>query len=277
MNELTKTFRREGFCVARNLVPSPVPLQVLKDVDELYRLQLGRLKLPHVPFTDESTVLANMARLLEADVNVYLSAARHIAKLLSVQDLMCHENIRKVVLDLGIAFPSIPTSPVVNVISEQLRIPGGYYGVNPHQDWPSIQGSLDAVVVWTPLMDVPADRFPVQIIPGSHMQGLWEGVDSAYAREIPAAAWKEEDFVSVAVNRGDVIFFTVFTVHRTGLEHQGKPCNGLRIGCNFRYENTADPTFVERDFYCAYKRSVARGLVTPDFPRAEQVAALFSE
>ena len=83
------------------------------------------------------------------------------------------------------------------------------------------------------------------------------------------------DTVYVAVNRGDVIFFTTFTVHRTGLEDQGKPCNGLRIGCNFRYENTADPTFVERGFYCAYRRTVAREMVTPNFPRAEQVAALF--
>ena len=275
MNELTQTYRREGFCVARGLLPSSVPLQVLKDADELYRLQLERLGLTHVPFKDESTVLANMTRLLRANVNAYLGAARHIAKLLSVQDLMCHENIRKVVRDLGVAFPSVPTSPVVNINSDQLRIPGGYYGVNPHQDWPSIQGSLDAVVVWTPLMDVPADRFPLQVIPQSHMRGLWEGNNSPHAREIPATSWKEEDFVSVTVNRGDAIFFTVFTVHRTGLEHHGKPCNGLRIGCNFRYENTADPTFVERDFYCAYKRTVARELVSPDFPRTEQVAALF--
>ena len=67
---------------------------------------------------------------------------------------------------MGCAVPTIPESPVFHVISEQLRIPNGYFGFEPHQDWTSIQGALDVMVCWVPLVDVSATT-PLMLVPES--------------------------------------------------------------------------------------------------------------
>jgi ectoine hydroxylase-related dioxygenase (phytanoyl-CoA dioxygenase family) len=212
-----------------------------------------------------------MQKLFSVDVNAYLAAARHLSKLLSIQDLLLHENIRAFIKNLGLSLPSVPTSPVVSIMSERLKIAGGYFGLAPHQDWPSMQGSLDAVIVWAPLMDVTAASFPLQVIPRSHAQGLWGGVNTASAREIDPRLYGEEDFMPFELRRGDVVFMTTFTVHRTGVMHGVNECSGLRIACNTRIENSAEATFVKRQFPCAYKRTVERELITKDFPSQMQV------
>ena len=68
---------------------------------------------------------------------------------------------------------------------------------------------------------------------------------------------------------------SAFTVHRTGLTHNGEPCRGLRIACNTRVENTLESTFVERRFPCAYGRTVKRELMTPDFPQPSDLERVF--
>ncbi len=220
--------------------------------------------------TGEATVRANMEALLGADVKAYLAAARHAAKLVSLQRLVSSPAITALVESFGISTPTIPSMPVVHIMCETLKIPGGYFGIAPHQDWPSIQGGLDTMTMWLPLMDVDAACFPLEVIPGSHLRGLWEGEVTDYALEI-REGFVESDFVPVPVERGDVVIFSGFTVHRTAL----RDCRGLRIASSTRYENSAEATFVARNYPCAYRRTVERELIHKDFPAAEQVAALY--
>ncbi|QTN30431.1 phytanoyl-CoA dioxygenase family protein [Rhodoferax sp. AJA081-3] len=42
----------------------------------------------------------------------------------------------------------------------------------PHQDYWSVQGSLDGVVVWMPLVDVDKENFPLEVIPQSHLKAF---------------------------------------------------------------------------------------------------------
>jgi len=271
MQRHIRQYRSDGFCVAAGLLSPRGCRNVLKDIDTVFASQLRAAKLRPAPFKGEVTLHRNMQKLFSADVNAYLAAARHLSKLLSIQDLLFHESVRTFVKKLGLSLPSVPTSPVVSIMSEKLKIAGGYFGLAPHQDWPSMQGSLDAVIVWAPLMDVTAAKFPLQVIPKSHLQGMWDGVNTASAREIDRQLYKDEDFVPVEASRGDVVFMTTFTVHRTGVTHDGKECAGLRIGCNTRIENTAETTFIKRRFPCAYRRAVERELITKDFPSRAQV------
>ena len=46
-----------------------------------------------------------------------------------------------------------------------------YYKVFPHQDWRSMQGSLDSVVIWTPLNQIDSDMGPLNIIPKKPFMG----------------------------------------------------------------------------------------------------------
>jgi ectoine hydroxylase-related dioxygenase (phytanoyl-CoA dioxygenase family) len=268
--ELIASYRKNGYCAVPGVLPVSAVEAVLKELDQLCALQLRRLGRRAAAYEGEATVLANMEALLAADVKAYLAAARHAAKLVSLQRLVSCPEITALVEAFGIQTPTMPTMPVVHIMSDRLKIPGGYFGIAPHQDWPSIQGGLDTITMWVPLLDVGSKQFPIEVIPGSHLRGLWEGEIADNALEI-RKGFVDSDFVSVPVARGDVVIFSGFTVHRTGL----RDCRGLRIASSTRYENAAEPTFVERNYPCAYKRSVERELIHKDFPSPEQVAALY--
>ena len=268
--ELFAGYRRDGYCAVRDLLPRGEVEAVLEETDRLFALQLRRVGRGAAAYKGEETVRANMEALLAADVKAYLAAARHAAKLVSLQRLVSSAPIVALVESFGIATPTIPTAPVVHIMCDTLRIPGGYFGINPHQDWPSIQGGLDTMTMWVPLMDVDRARFPIEVIPRSHLRGLWEGEIADNALEI-RKGFVESDFVAVPAARGDVVVFTGFTVHRTSLAG----CHGLRIASSTRYENSAEPTFVARNYPCAYKRTVERELIHKDFPAPGQVASIY--
>lgn len=263
-------YREQGYCVVPRLLSPEAVARVLEETDALFALQLRRLGLRVTAYAGEGTVLANMEALLAADVGAYLAAARHAAKLMSLQRLVVSEPMVELVAALGLAMPSIATTPVLHIMSDTLKIPGGYFGIAPHQDWPSIQGGLDTVTVWVPLMNIDASRFPVEVIPGSHRRGLWPGEITDQALEI-RQGFVDGDFVPLPARRGDAVVLSAFTVHRTSIDG----CRGLRIASSTRYENSTEPTFAARNFPCAYKRSVQRDFIHADFPSADQVASLF--
>ncbi len=269
-SDVVERYRRDGYCVVPRLLTHDAVDETLGEIELVVRTQLETLRIDGGP-----SLYGAMELLLVADVDRYLAAVRQANKLLSVQELLFHRSIRRWLAALGIDMPSVPTGPVVSIMSDCLRVPGGYFGLAPHQDWASMQGSLDAVIVWTPLTDVTAAQFPLDVIPQSHRRGLWEGTISESNREIDPSQYADEDFVSLEVKRGDVVFMSAFTVHRTGLTHRGEPCRGLRIACNTRVENTLEPTFVERQFPCAYGRTVKRELMTPDFPQPSDMERVF--
>ena len=167
-----------------------------------------------------------MEALLAADVKAYLAAARHAAKLVSLQRLVSCPRDRRAGRAFGIQTPTMPTMPVVHIMSDRLKIPGGYFGIAPHQDWPSIQGGLDTITMWVPLLDVGSKQFPIEVIPASHLRGLWEGEIADNALEI-RKGFVDSDFVSVPVARGDVVIFSGFTVHRTGAARLSRAAHRL--------------------------------------------------
>jgi hypothetical protein len=52
-------------------------------------------------------------------------------------------------------------------MAHQLKIPGGNFGLVPHQDFPSVQGSLHGALVWLPLVKVDRDNFPLEVNQGA--------------------------------------------------------------------------------------------------------------
>ena len=42
------------------------------------------------------------------------------------------------------------TLPIFHLISNLLRVTGGYHGFEAHQDWSAVQTSINSVAVWLP-------------------------------------------------------------------------------------------------------------------------------
>ncbi|MFC6093390.1 phytanoyl-CoA dioxygenase family protein [Saccharothrix lopnurensis] len=106
-----------------------------------------------------------------------------------------------------------------------------------HQDYPGIQGSKRALAVWTPLAPVEPGTGALTVLPGSHRAGLLPMRLSNDAM----VGWEADTDTSTVhtghLDPGDVIIFTVFTVH-SGSANEGPR---LRLSVDCRYQPVGDP------------------------------------
>jgi ectoine hydroxylase-related dioxygenase (phytanoyl-CoA dioxygenase family) len=156
--------------------------------------------------------------------------------------------------------PTQPTQPVTHVTCEDLLIEGEAAGIKAHQDWPSIQGSLDSLVVWIPFTEVNDLSYPIQILPRSHLDGLRESVIEKKGSIIKLTQEEEKNILDVVCSPGDALIFSTFTVHRTKTNIKNSK---FRFSASTRFDNAIEKTFIDRNYPCAYKRSIEREISNP--------------
>jgi ectoine hydroxylase-related dioxygenase (phytanoyl-CoA dioxygenase family) len=127
--------------------------------------------------------------------------------------------------------------------------------------------------VWIPFVDVDRDLFTMDIIPGSHKGGLYPYTRRDHIFEVDPGHYNPDGFVPMETARGDVVFMSSFSVHRSSTQGDDR----LRVSTSMRYENASERYFIERSYPFAHKRSVIADLITPDFPSREQVRNIFEE
>src|SRR5262249_30258979 len=147
-------------------------------------------------------------------------------------------SILDVVRELGVSVPAVSTRPVIHYMADQLKIENGYHKTPIHQDWRSVQGSLDGITIWLPLFDVGPGDYPLEIIPGSHLGGLLPSVAHPFGHQIEPRLVDESKFQPLSLRRGDAVFFSGFLIHRTGAEGGRQ----VRIAISYRYNNAAEPS-----------------------------------
>lgn len=265
-------FLAEGYVVFRGVLDTAWLDQINEEMLELFRIQLRRLGLPISRTGDfREDFHADALALLRADVPAYISTARMTQMFPSVHRLMISEPIMQIARRLGIEFPVISTRVSNHIISDLLKIPGGYHKSPPHQDWRSIQGSLDSIVLWAPTTPVTEQSHPLEVVPRSHLFGLCPTVEHIQTPAVEDPRIREEDYVPLAMEPGDVVAFSTFLVHRTGEQGDGK----VRVAYSGRFNNAAEPTFVEHGYPTPYKYSYQTDLIVPDFPKGEHLRTIF--
>lgn len=260
-------FRRDGFTVARRLLPPGVVPAARASIARTVADQLAQLEL-----AAPAELHAALRALHAADLERYKRTLGALWRKADLAEVMRHETLFGFVRSaFGWGDVFLPGGDVMLLMAADLKIPGGYFGLGAHQDFPSVQGSLDGLVVWISLTDVDADSFPLEVIPGSHRRGLVTAVEeNRNGWQIPDASLDETEFRQIMVQAGDVVFMSGFTIHRSGLRG-----SRLRIALSTRFDNAAEPSFVARTYPTAYQRSVHREQYVPGFPSAEDLAKLW--
>jgi Phytanoyl-CoA dioxygenase (PhyH) len=266
-------YRRDGYYVARRIVPPDLIDAVFFDMHRLVTQQLRRMGLPRSNGKTSEDVHADLRGLFANDLKTYLATLTLCAKLASLHELYVHPGIRAFTAAIGIDFPVFQTAPVLHLMSKSLKIPGGYQGFGAHQDWPTLQGSLDTVTVWVPFVDIDRNLYTMDIIPGSHKGGLYPYARRDHIFEVDPGHYNPDDFRSIEAARGDVVFMSSFAIHRSSTRGDER----LRVSTSMRYENAAEPNFIERSYPFAHKRSVVTDLITPGFPDRDQVRRIFGD
>lgn len=148
--------------------------------------------------------------------------------------------------------------------SSLVGTPAGNYGIridNPsedrfktfwHQDYPSHFRSIDGLVLWAPLVPITSDLGPVELLVGSHVEGLARlelrnknlGQPTSYQEA--ANNYKicqEESYlekyprISPLSSPGDLVIFDFLLVHQSGANISSRS----RWSMQFRYFNYHNP------------------------------------
>lgn len=268
--EPIEQFKKNGFYIARGLINSDEVIAVRESLHKNFKDQLRFLG----ESVADKELLSTMQRLHSIDIERYKKLVGALWRKMEVYNLMHHRNILKYLSDVfGWKDIFLPGGQVVHIMAEELKIPNGYFGLVAHQDFPSVQGSLDGVVAWLPLVDVDRGNYPLEVIPGSHLNGLLPAKESSNKTwEVDNSQCRNELFVPVEVNVGDVVFMSLFTVHRSS---QNGDAGRLRCALSTRFDNADEPTFIERCYPTAYLRTVQREQYFPGFPTRAQVSKVF--
>lgn len=272
-SELVDRFRREGLVVIPGLFAEGLRQEVLADIVEVFALRAWDLGLGLAAGQDHAVFSDLVAGLFGHDIPAYVAAAKLTQHLASVHRMGLCPELMSVVRALGLDLPAISTRPVIHYMANRLKIPGGYQKTPPHQDWRSVQGSLDGITIWTPLYDVGPNDYPLEVIPGSHLGGLMDAVPDMPNYRVPADLFSEADFRALELKAGDAAIFSGFLLHRTG-ESGGER---VRVSLSFRFNNVAEPHFVRRNYPGPYLYRPDPAILTPDFPNAEELAEIFPD
>ena len=240
---------------------------------ELFNIQLRRLGLSVDPGKSREAFRNNAVRLRKADIPTFISTARLTQMLPSVHRLLICDPILDLARDLGVAFPVIATRPSIHFITEDLTIPNVFQGSPPHQDWRSIQGSLDSIVLWLPTTSVSVMASALEVVPKSHVLGLLNTVEQIMTSGVSDLRITEESYVPIPVEPGDIIIFSSFLVHRTSDQDDGL----VRIALSGRFNNALEENYVSHGYPTPYKYSYRSDLMFEDFPTLADLAKIFSK
>jgi phytanoyl-CoA hydroxylase len=266
-------FRRDGFAIVHDLIGIATLDLLVADIGAVFGRRARALGLDMTDPLDQPGLSALLSRLFEHDRQAYMAAARQTQHLASVHRLGLAPEMMRIVTQLGLTVPALSTRPVIHYMADQLKVDGGYHKTPMHQDWRSVQGSLDGITIWLPLFDVGAGDYPLEVVRGSHRGGLLPSVDDPFGHRVIDGQVDDTAFVPVPVRRGDVIFFSGFLVHRTGSVGGAM----VRVALSYRYNNAAEPSFVARNYPGPYVYRPDMRLLDDDFPTPEDVRRIFSD
>lgn len=264
-------YKENGFAHIKGFFPVEQVEQIYHEAKEIFILQMCRLGLVSSRTPSETEFEAGMFKLFEADLQAFTNCGKQAQHLISLHRLSLDERIISALKDLGLEFPNISTRPLLYFNAERLAKKEVYWRLDVHQDWRSMQGSLDSVVLWLPLVDIDKQLGALEVYPGSHKWGLLEAdIIDGYGHL--RSGLDKAKLVSVEIKRGDALFFSSLLVHQSGTN----VTQSIRWSCHFRYNNLLDPTFIERGFPHPYLYKPQEDLITPNFPSPEKVQAVFS-
>ena len=264
-------YSETGFAILKNAFEASMVDSILCEVCDVFR---PILKCHGISSSESVGAEFGVAleELFRQDMSAYLSAAKATQSVPGLHAFGAGHEMIELVRQFGLAQPLIAVRPVVHILSDFLRVSEGYHRTPPHQDWRSVQGSLDSIVVWLPLVAVNRDFGAIEVIPGSHLEGLLETRRDRFGNVVKESLVDNERFVPVEAEPGDTVVFSMFTVHRTGKEQR----SGIRWASSFRYNNAANPDYAAHGYPNPFNYNSQDDLLIDGFPKPCDVRAVFS-
>lgn len=267
-----KIFNEQGYLFMPGFFSKEMIQEIRNEAKSVFAVQMKRSRIVVPEFDDEIAFSKAMYSLFEKDMEAFVNCGKTAQHTFSLHALGVSDSVKDFLKkELQVNSPVVCTRPVLFFNHKNLAKKDVYHTVFPHQDWRSMQGSLDSVVLWLPLIDIDVNLGALEIIPGSHKWGL---VTSEVIENFGAVSLTDEQkkmFMSVPVKTGDALFFSSFLVHQSG----NNSTDRIRWSCHFRFNNLEEETFVERKYAHPYIYKPDERLITPGFPEKNDIDKIF--
>jgi Phytanoyl-CoA dioxygenase (PhyH) len=248
MMSMIETYRERGFHLERGLFPIECANIVLREIDSIFRARMSSLRCGNESDADGMLTPSSLAEFFKSNGPDYIACMKAVQNLYGVIDYVANSNVLSIITALGIRSPAFSTKQIVMISSPRTASSFAHWKKPPHQDWRSIQGSLNGIVVWTALADVTPQIGPLEVIPGSHLWGLLPTKQDEWYRHINDQRIQDDAFVSVPMKAGDALFFSSFLIHRSGSSDGSRP----RYSIQFRFNDLAEQSFIDRGYPSTY-------------------------
>lgn len=269
---IKEEYLKNGLVVVKNFFDIEEIDFIRKEAKEIFTIQI---KNNNINFNenDEAEFESALYKLFNVNYNAFLGAAKATQQMACMFSFTTNKKMMNFVTSLGLQKPVICVKPIIYFNSKNLAKIEGHYKTPAHQDWRSMQGSLNSIVIWIPLIDMSKEIGAVEFIPGSHLLGLLDSKQDEWFRHIDSNKISDENYIIPEVKKGDLVAFSAFTVHRSGNNITEK----IRWSLHVRYNDLLEKTFTERNFvhpYQVYKPQSE--LITPNFPTEDLIKKTYS-
>jgi phytanoyl-CoA hydroxylase len=274
MNINIDFFKKNGYLLLKNLFKKEEIETILKDAKNVFLrqfIQKGYTSITLLDQISDSVFNQCLYRLFEEDIECLSNCGKQVQHLISLHSLSLNEKIIALLNSVGLTSPIISTRPVLYFNHPKLAKQKVFYKVDAHQDWRSMQGSLNSLVLWLPLININKELGALEILPGSHLGGLrTDHIDNGFGM-VSLSDEEQSKIISVEVEIGDALLFSSFLVHQSGENITDSP----RWSCHFRYNDLDEATFIERKFAHAYIYKPIEELITPNFPLLNEIKKIY--
>ena len=256
-----ESFNKNGFVHISNYLDKTKVDEIKANSKLIFLNQIKALNISVDPSDDESFEQAAY-ELFNKDYVAFIGAAKLCQHDLALHRMATGDKVIDAVKHFGVRNPAICVKPIVYFNSRYLAKMVGHYKTPPHQDWRSMQGSVNSMVVWIPLVDIDKDLGALEVIPGSHLKGLYKTEKDEWFRTIKDDRFNFDDFAALEVKRGDVVCFNSFLIHQSG----DNITSNIRWSMHFRYNDIDESTFVARKYphpYVVYRPD--QDIIYPEF------------
>lgn len=232
--QLVNKINDDGYVIIKNFFTKEYINSIRKKSEEVFEIQFNR-------FNYNGDFKENMIKLFNEHEDIFINCGKIIQTgLIELYKLPIEDKVISLIKSLGLSFPNMCTRPVLFFNHPKLAKEEYYYKTPPHQDWTSMESSLDSLVLWVPLVDVNKENGSILIWPKSHKNGAlpYKSIGGFASVEVKG------EYLQPELEVGDVVVFSTFLIHSSGEIKN----NTIRWSCHFRYTNMLDDDFIKRGF-----------------------------
>lgn len=252
-------YNKEGYLLIRNFFGKQEIQNILDQAQNIYKTQMINLNIISNMNIEENIFEEKIKILFINHFNIFLSCGKQCQHIIDLWKLSLCDKMINTIKILGVKNPIVSTRPVLFSNSKHISKSDINHTVPPHQDWSSMQGSINSIICWIPLINVNQNLGSIGLIPKTHTLGLQSNKKQENFGLVSGTS--DDDYSSFDMEQGDVIFFSSFLIHKSG----NNITNNIRWSTHFRYNDLNEKTFIERGYPHAYIYKPIEEMINPDF------------